>query len=183
MDRQLVQIGALIPPHEAALTPCLPPALRRVIESGMQSDTLPTALGGGIVLHERLDWLPPIVDEHLRGIAAMAYDKLLEHLEAIDEAKIPLIIARLKAHNWRYSRRHGSEIAEADLDIDWVEDLCEFPEWAINRACREWRRTREEPPIIAGIRRLCEDAVRQDRMSLRLLRRLLDVQHHQNQAA
>ncbi len=180
MGRELTRPGALI--QEGALTPSLPQALLRVIESGVRSITLPTERGGGIVLHERLDWIPPAVDEHMRDVALYAYDALLEHLEAIDEARIAPIIGRLKAHNWRYSRRVSGEIAEEILDIDWTEDLCEFPEWAINRACREWRRTQEDAPTIAGIRRLCEEAVSDDRRSLRLLRRLLDAQQRREAA-
>ena len=183
MGRELTRPGALIlPQHEAALTPSLPQALLRVIESGIRSITLPTERGGGIVLHERLDWTPPAIGEHLRDVALYAYDALLEHLEAIDEARIAPIIGRLKAHNWRYSRRVSSEVAEEILDIDWTDDLAEFPEWAINRACREWRRTQDEAPIIAGIRRLCEDAVADDRRTLRLLRRLLDRQEQREAA-
>jgi hypothetical protein len=182
MEQNLTTVERARSVHEGALTPFLPPALLRAIESGVRPIILPTERGGGIVLKERLDWNPPKIGPESIQAAHSACDALLDHLESIDEARIPLIIGRLKAHNWRYSRRVGSESVETILDIDWIEDLRDFPEWAINHACREWRRTQEEAPIIAGIRRLCEEAVADDRRSLRLLRRLINAQQQREAA-
>jgi hypothetical protein len=39
---------------------------------------------------------------------------------------------------------------------DWADALLEFPQWAVDEACREWLRTQERKPTIAGIRKLCQ---------------------------
>jgi len=39
---------------------------------------------------------------------------------------------------------------------DWADALGEFPQWAIEEACREYLRTQERKPTIAAIRKLCQ---------------------------
>jgi len=38
---------------------------------------------------------------------------------------------------------------------DWADALGEFPQWAVEEACREYLRTQDRKPTIAAIRALC----------------------------
>ena len=38
---------------------------------------------------------------------------------------------------------------------DWADALMEFPQWAVEEACREYLRTQDRKPTIAAIRQLC----------------------------
>ncbi len=165
-------------PCEGALTPSLPPALQRVIASGLTALPIPQEQGGGCVLRERLDWNPPAIDEHLRDQAEAARDALLEHLESIEEGKLAIIVSRFLAHRWRGRVEEAGDLMQQGLLIDWIEDLCSYPEWAINSAFRTYRRTQAWHPTIADIRALCEEEVAEDRRSLRLLSKLLKGRVH-----
>ncbi len=160
-------------PREAALTPSLPPALQRVIGSGLTALPIPQEQGGGCVLRERLDWIPPAIDEDLRDQAEAARDALLEHLESIEEGKLGVILSRFLAHRWRGRTEEAGDLMQQGLLIDWIEDLCAYPEWAIHSAFRTYRRTQAWHPTIADVRVLCEEEVAEDRRSLRLLSKLL----------
>lgn len=161
-------------PRETGLTNSLPTELRRVIASGITAVPIPIEQGGGCVLRERQGWIPPEIDWHLRDLAEAARDALLEHLESVDEGRLGVIIARLLAHRWRgRSEDSGDDLMQQGLITDWIEDLCDFPEWAVHAACRTYRRTQGWHPTIADIRALCDEEVSDDRRSLRLLSKLL----------
>lgn len=160
-------------PHGVALTPSLPPALQRVIASGLTAFPIPPEQGGGCVLRERLDWTPPAIDGQLRDLAEAAREALLNHLESVEEDRLAIIIARLLAHRWRGRSEEAGDLMQQGLLTDWVEDLAAFPEWAIHAACRTYRRAQAWHPTIADILALCEAEVAEDRRSLRLLSKLL----------
>lgn len=162
--------------QQGALTPSLPQALRRVLAFGIYDAMIPVEHGGGIVRREQRDWDPPRIDAGTHQAASAARDALLDHLCAIDEARLGAAIGKLRSHRWRYNAVAHSAAVELALSADWIEDLCEYPEWAIEEAFRTWRRTYDEYPTIAGIRRLCEAAVAEDRLSLRLITKLLSAQ-------
>lgn len=169
----------IIRPRAGALTPSLPPALRSVLEEGTYARILPAERGGGIELAEQPDWQPPAIEDQLQDVAVAAQEALVAHLEAVDEGMLSLIVAKLLAHRWR-GRSEGiaPQVQEALL-TDWTEDLEEFPRWAIDKACRDYRRREAWHPTISDIRELCEAAVAEDRRSLRLLERLLAAQRRQ----
>jgi len=56
---------------------------------------------------------------------------------------------------------------------DWLDDLAEFPAWAIDEAFRKWRRMEEKKPTIAGIRDLCHRAVKKARQDKERLEKIL----------
>jgi hypothetical protein len=131
--------------------------------------------GGGVIVRERLDWEPAPVDEHMAGLASDAMDALMDHLTPIAPEVLGPAVSKLLAHRWRFqAREQVSDLMQEALLVDWIEDVGEYPAWAFHAAAREWRRTREECPTIAGMRALCEEAVADDRRSLRLIGRLLD---------
>ena len=59
--------------------------------------------------------------------------------------------------------------------MDWVEDLCEFPAWAIDDAARMWRRTKKWRPSIAEMRALCEEACASERAMAQRLRQIISA--------
>ena len=59
---------------------------------------------------------------------------------------------------------------------DWLEDLAEFPPWAVEDACRMWRRTESRRPTPAVIRKICQKAVKDVEFECRILREALN--HH-----
>lgn len=167
-------------PRAAALTPSLPPALRQVLEQGTTARILSAERGGGIELVEQPDWQPPAIEESLQNIATAAQEALLAHLDPIDEAKLGFTIGVFLAHRWlgRPEQPPSDLVAEA-LAGQWVDDLSEFPQWAVDKACRDYRRRVKFHPTIADIVERCEAAVAEDRRSLRLLERLLAAQRRQ----
>jgi len=55
---------------------------------------------------------------------------------------------------------------------DWAEDLGEFPRWAVEAACRAWRRGDHRRPTPHDIRALCQAEVRRQRTTLDRLRQI-----------
>lgn len=64
--------------------------------------------------------------------------------------------------------------------MDWVEDLGEFPAWAIDDAARAWRRTKKWRPSIAEMRALCEEACAKERVMGQRLRRIVQASQASN---
>jgi hypothetical protein len=59
---------------------------------------------------------------------------------------------------------------------DWADDLGEYPAWAVEEACRRWRRDPKKyryKPLPGDIRRLCEEVVAKEAAMADRLRRLL----------
>jgi hypothetical protein len=59
---------------------------------------------------------------------------------------------------------------------DWADDLGEYPAWAVEEACRRWRRDPKKyryKPLPGDIRRLCEEVVAKGAAMADRLRRLL----------
>jgi len=129
--------------------------------------------GGGVIVRERIDWVPPAQPAHIVKLAEDARRALIEHLSPWDARILGPSVSKLLAHRWRQKPEVVSAEMHEALIIDWIEDLGEFPAWAFHDAAREWRRTQQWCPTIADIRRLCEAAVADDRRTLRLIERLL----------
>ena len=160
---------------KGALTPSLPPGLRRVLGSGLTSVAIDAEAGGGVRFYEKPDWDPPALTDEARRTAEEARDLLRANLApgGDDPEALGLRIGRLLAHRWRGRREETSAAVEEALIIDWIDDLGEYPLWAFDQAAQTWRRKEEWHPTIAGMRALCEEAVADDRISLRMLDRLL----------
>jgi hypothetical protein len=157
----------------AALTPLLPPALRRVLAFAIEAQAVAVEAGGGVRIVERPDWTPPSLDDETRGSAESWRRRLDRHLVPADPERLGFAVGRLLAHRWRGRAEELSEGAQQAILTDWIDDLGEFPLWAVDEAMRTYRRTEEWAPTIAAIRRLCEAEVSEDRRTLRLLGKLL----------
>lgn len=133
--------------------------------------------GGGVVIGIIPDWAPSDISPEIRMAATAAREALREHLAPSDPIYLSARVAKLLAHRWRFQRAEAINPGlQRELMVDWIDDLVEFPLWAIDTAAQEWRRSHEDFPTIAGIRRLSEEAVAGDRRTLRLLDRLLASQ-------
>jgi hypothetical protein len=66
---------------------------------------------------------------------------------------------------------------EAAIAEDWADDLGEFPLWAVEEACRRWRRDARKGrfrPYTSDIRALCESIVEREATMRRRVDMLLD---------
>jgi len=61
--------------------------------------------------------------------------------------------------HYRSARDPLPPVVEQAIAQDWVEDLAEFPAWAIAEAVREWRQTQKFAPKICEIRERCHRAI------------------------
>jgi hypothetical protein len=172
----------VVQPHQIdarqGLTVHLPQLWQQVLASGLDSTVVDIAAGGGVVLREKLDWIPPQIPKYMR-------EQLSEWIEAGQRVLTPWspvllgqAIGKLLAH---FERSAGSDQRDPDLleamMVDWIEDLGEYPRWAVEDAAREYRRTEKKwKPTIAVMRELCEDRVKADRRTLRMLAKLRDAQ-------
>lgn len=107
-------------------------------------------------------WLPPATVSARE--AAMA-ERVLGDMTAtiLAPAEPPHLLARILSLLSHYpGKAHSSEV-EQMIALDWIDDLGEFPAWAIDAAARSWRRTRKWRPSIAEMRSLCEEACAQER--------------------
>ena len=161
--------------HE--LTAHLPQRWQQVLASGLDSIIVDEVAGGGVRLRERLNWEPPQLPEHMRA-------QLPDWIKAAEHALAPwkpeplsMAIGKLLAH---FERTTGPDQRDPHLlegmMVDWIEDLGEYPRSAIEEAIRDWRRTQHWRPTIAAMRGLCEEAVQNDRRTLRMLIKLREAQ-------
>lgn len=156
-----------------------------MLASGLTTTAIDPEKGGGVILHERQDWEPTGVAPELLAEARSTLLKLVDNLRGMaetDPETLSMMIGRLLAHRWRGRAEDASDLMREALIIDWIEDVGEYPAWAIEAAMREWRRNEEWAPTIANIRRLCEEQVSDDRRSLRLIGRLLAAQDTEDES-
>lgn len=83
------------------------------------------------------------------------------------------LLGRVLALLSHYPAKGLTPDVEQLVAMDWVEDLGEFPGWAIDQAARSWRRTKKWRPSIAEMRALCEEACATERQLAECLRKLL----------
>jgi len=82
------------------------------------------------------------------------------------------LLGRVLALLSHYPAKGLTPDVEQLVAMDWVEDLGEFPVWAIDAAARAWRRTKKWRPSIAEMRALCEEACAQERVMAQRLRQI-----------
>lgn len=127
---------------------------------------------------ERAQWTPPGVTDPANLEMARHWQTLVfNHLSPVAPDRLGMMLAVFLAHRWRGRAEADQEMVPQLREAvagDWIDDLCDFPEWAVAAALRTWRRAEEWHPTIAGIRRLAEAEVADDRRTLRLLNRLLE---------
>lgn len=77
-----------------------------------------------------------------------------EALAPADDRGVAVEIERLMLH---YPVKDMTDGMNASLALDWLEDVAIYPLWAIQMACKEWRRTQKWRPTISEFRTLCEN--------------------------
>lgn len=162
--------------------PGMPPADRHRLLVAAFPDTLREILAAGRLKHrprfgddgfEGLTeiWSPPAtVTARQAAMAQQALDDLEGSVLA--PAEPDRLLGRVLALLSHYPAKGLTPEVEQLVALDWVEDLGEFPGWAIEQAARAWRRTKKWRPSIAEMRALCEEACEQERRLAECLRRL-----------
>lgn len=117
-------------------------------------------------------WSPPATVTARQ--AAMA-QRMLADLKGsiLAPAEPDRLLGRVLALLSHYPAKGLTSDVEQLVAMDWVEDLGEFPVWAIDQAARTWRRTKKWRPSIAEMRALCEEACEKERQLVECLRKVL----------
>ncbi|PWC74113.1 hypothetical protein [Azospirillum sp. TSH64] len=177
--------AALMPVPERSplpFDPAMPPGDRRRLLVDALPEPLREILAAG-----RLEHRPRFGDNGFDGLseiwsppatvtarqAAMAQWALAD-LEGSVLAPVEpdRLLGRILALLSHYPAKGLTPEVEQLVAMDWVEDLGEFPGWAIDQAARIWRRTRKWRPSIAEMRALCEEACAKERQLAECLRKL-----------
>jgi hypothetical protein len=127
----------------------------RAIDAGMVERRLLFPEGGGIKVAERWEAIPIQSDQMLAEVR-LHLGELEEVLAPADRGALLARVLALLSHFRAEANPPQIEQAMAD---DWAEDLAEFPMWAVEEACRSWRRTRKWRPQICEILALCRESV------------------------
>ena len=121
----------------------------------------------------REDWAPQAVTPAERG-------ELVRQAALLDDALRPVergvLLARVLGLLAHYRQDALPPEVERALAADWAEDLSEFPRWAIDDACRSWRRDPKRyrfRPLPGDLRQLCRAAVAEAEETRRRVRVLL----------
>jgi len=144
--------------------PALPPGVAPWL-AGRQHVLTPTEeqaeRGQGEVRTVETAWqprpLPPDLVPAARQ-ALVAFDAWLSPVAPQEEGRVLARIMTLLEHY--AGRDRGARVEEA-LAEDWLEDTVEYPAWAVEEACRRWRRDPARPyrPTPGQFRAICEDLV------------------------
>jgi hypothetical protein len=120
-------------------------------------------------------WTPRPVPPELIPAARQALAELGRHLAPVAPAQEGRVLARVMTLLEHYAGRNRAAGVEEALAEDWLEDIAEYPVWAIETACRIWRRdpTRTWRPTPGQFRSICEDLVSEARMQRDRLRLVL----------
>ena len=122
-----------------------PPApVARLLESGIQERRFLFPDNGTVRIVET--WQPP--SEMEDGVAGLAMQHLSELEAALRPAERGVLLARILALLSHFRAEPNPPQVEQMIADDWAEDLGEFPIWAVEQACRQWRRTRKWRPQI-----------------------------------
>lgn len=183
--------AAILPlpePSPLPFDPAMPPADRHRLLVAALPEPLSEILAAG-----RLDRRPRFGDNGFDGLsevwsppatvtarqAAMAQWALAD-LEGsvLAPAEPDRLLARILTLLSHYPAKGLTPEVEQLVAMDWVEDLGEFPGWAIEQAARSWRRTQKWRPSIAEMRALCEEACAKERQLAECLRKLSGAGQH-----
>ena len=169
--------AALVPaPAVRPPVPACPAEVSRCLESGVRDRRFLFPEHGGSRMVE--DWRAPSVPEGPLLDEARAH---LAELEAfLEPAERGALLARVLALLSHFRSEANPPQVEQMIADDWAEDLAGFPMWAVEDACRTWRRKRKWRPQICEILALCatavgDAAVRRDRLRALVDRARMDA--------
>jgi hypothetical protein len=106
--------------------------------------------------------------------AIAAFDEYLRPQDWETNARAMRAVAVLLSY---YRQPDRALEMEEDIAGQWGEDIEEYPLWAVEEACRIWRRTPDNrrAPYPGEIRTMCERLVAQARQHRDRLRRCLEM--------
>ncbi|KAA0684859.1 hypothetical protein [Azospirillum brasilense] len=154
------------------LVAAFPDALREVLATGTLEHRPRFGENGFEGLQE--SWSPPA---SLSARQVAMAQRVLRDLESsiLAPAEPDHLLGRVLALLSHFPAKGLTPDVEQLVAMDWVEDLGEFPAWAIDDAARAWRRTRKWRPSIAEMRALCEEACAKERVLAQRLRRIVQT--------
>jgi len=145
----------------------LPPGLRPRL-SGARRAVFTTDIDGRadfLGLAED-SWKPEPLPTALVPMAQSHLAELERYLEPVSPEEEGRVLARIMALLEHYPGRARSDMVEQALALDWADDLCEYPAWAVGEACRRWRRDPSKAwrPTPGQIRAICDELVAEARL-------------------
>ncbi|MCW2239507.1 hypothetical protein [Azospirillum canadense] len=157
------------------LVAAFPEALREVLAAGHLDHRPRFGEDGFEGLQET--WAPPA---NVTARQAAMAQRVLADLEGsiLAPAEPDRLLGRVLALLSHYPAKGLTTDVEQLIAMDWVEDLGEFPAWAIDSAARTWRRTKKWRPSIAEMRALCGEACVKERQLVECLRKVLTPNPH-----
>ncbi|NUB23560.1 hypothetical protein [Azospirillum brasilense] len=159
------------------LVAAFPGALREILAAGTLGHRPRFGENGFEGLQE--NWLPP-AGVSARQVA-MAQRVLADLRDSIlAPAEPDHLLGRVLALLSHFPAKGLTPDVEQLVAMDWVEDLGEFPAWAIDDAARAWRRTRKWRPSIAEMRALCEESCAKERVLAQRLRQIVQTSQASN---
>ncbi|WP_376967069.1 hypothetical protein ABNQ39_34595 [Azospirillum sp. A26] len=170
-ERSPLPFDPAMPPTDRRrlLVAALPEPLREILAAGRLEHRTRFGDNGFDGLSEI--WSPPAtVTARQAAMAQWALADLEGSVLAPTEPD--RLLGRILALLSHYPAKGLTPEVEQLVAMDWVEDLGEFPGWAIDQAARSWRRTRKWRPSIAEMRALCEEACAKERQLAECLRKL-----------
>jgi hypothetical protein len=167
-----VAAGSTITTTRPPAIPPLPPSLKSVLGYGLKPVFGEHGFNG---YAEDVTWQPPALSDPAERQAVA--DAIRFYEAELLAPGDPLLIAgrvrTLLAH-WR-DREMDRALLDA-VNEDWMRVLSRYPLWVVCAACEEWLEVSRQRPTIAEIRLLCDQAVKQHRLELRVLRKLAAAQ-------
>lgn len=148
--------------------PPLPAPLASVIAGGKASIFGSGGFTGSV---ERPGWRPAALTDDMRAETAAA---IVEWREALAPGDPLLIMGRIHTLLAHWRDRDGLDEPTRDaINDDWMSVLHRYPLWAVHAAATQWLTMEQRwRPLPGNIRLLCDQAVTEDRLTLRLLERL-----------
>jgi hypothetical protein len=159
-------------------TPGLPPGVAPWL-AGRRRGLTPTEeqaeKGQGEVRTVEDGWSPRPLPPDFAHRARRALADLDRYLAPVPPEQEGRVLARVMTLLEHYAGRNRAPGVEEALADDWLEDVAEFPVWAIEEACRIWRRdpARSWRPTPGQFREICEDLVGEARVQRDRLRLVL----------
>lgn len=114
----------------------------------------------------------PVITETIKVAAKTAQIFVEERLTSADPELIKGAIATLLTHY--YVGNLPEHVHEA-ISSDWLEDLGNYPDWAISQARKEWRQNNKRKPTPGHMVELCNKAISKDQALLRQCRAILNA--------
>jgi hypothetical protein len=170
--------GMLLPRGGIPPRPVLPPGVAPWL-AGRRRTLTPTdaqaevGQGGLTIVEDSWEARPlpaDLIGPALRALAA--FDRYLAPVTPEEEGWVLARVMTLLEH---YAGRSRTPEVEEALALDWLEDIAEYPAWAIGDACRIWRRNPAHNwrPTPGQFRAVCNDLVFDARLQRDRLRQVL----------